>query len=252
MNDVGASWVVTGGIAGLSVLMLAAWPVLAWRAVEPPRRRAQVGRLVAGLAAWAVGWAALAASGVLAQIDRRPPPFALLPPLLVAGAVVVLRSPLGAALARGTPTWLLIGLQGFRLPLELVMHQAAKEGVMPPQMTFGVMGESPGLNYDVVTGALAVLLGLAFFRREVPRAVALGWNLLGLVLLVNVMAVGVASTPLFARFGTDAAHLNTWVLHAPFVWLPAVLVGSALLGHLLVFRKLLGGALAPAPLETSG
>jgi hypothetical protein len=31
---------------------------------------------------------------------------------------------------------------------------------------------------------------------------------------------------------------NVWVTRPPFVWLPAVLVLAALLGHLVLFRRL--------------
>ena len=38
-------------------------------------------------------------------------------------------------------------------------------------------------------------------------------------------------------FGPE--RLNTWVAYAPFVWLPAVMVVCALIGHLVIWRKLL-------------
>jgi hypothetical protein len=34
---------------------------------------------------------------------------------------------------------------------------------------------------------------------------------------------------------------NIWVTQAPWVWLPAVMVLAALLGHVLVFRRLARG-----------
>jgi hypothetical protein len=36
--------------------------------------------------------------------------------------------------------------------------------------------------------------------------------------------------------------VDPFVAHFPFVWLPAFLVQAALLGHLLVFRRLARGA----------
>ena len=42
--------------------------------------------------------------------------------------------------------------------------------------------------------------------------------------------------PMFHRFGMD--RLNVWVADPPFVWLPTVMVLTALAGHLLMFRKL--------------
>ena len=69
-----------------------------------------------------------------------------------------------------------------------------------------------------------------------PRWVVAGWNVLGLALLANIVGIAIASTPLFRAFGDD--RLNTFVAYPPFVWLPAVLVTGALMGHILVWRKL--------------
>ncbi len=63
---------------------------------------------------------------------------------------------------------------------------------------------------------------------------------MGLLLLANIVVVSVMSTPLFAKFDSEPEKLNTWVLHAPFIWLPAVLVGSALLGYELIFQRVGG------------
>ena len=40
----------------------------------------------------------------------------------------------------------LVGVQAFRLPLELLMHRAGGLGIMPPELSYG------GYNYDIVTG----------------------------------------------------------------------------------------------------
>jgi hypothetical protein len=49
----------------------------------------------------------------------------------------------------------------------------------------------------------------------------------------------VASTPIIHAFGTQPHQLNTWVAHPPHVWLPTVMVVSALCGHILLTRRLL-------------
>ncbi len=238
-----ASTVVTAGIVLLSLALLVAWPVLLHRAAAAePDRRALVAWLAGGLAFWSVLWLAVARAGLLADATSRPPPFVVLPVSMVLGVVWLFRSRVGVLLARSTPMVVLVALQSFRLPLELVMHRAATEGVMPVQMTFGVLHGALGRNYDLVTGATALLLAVALRERPMPRALVLAWNVLGTALLVNVVTVAIASTPVVAAFGTAPSELNTWVLYPPFVWLPAVLVPSALLGHLLVFRKLRDGA----------
>jgi hypothetical protein len=196
---------------------------------------------VAGAAAAALGWLAgawaLAASGLLARWDVRPPPF-LVFLVVVLGLVVALAvSPLGTRLVAGLPLAALVGAQSFRFPLELLMHRAASEGVMPPQMSYA------GRNFDIVTGAVAAVLAGLLARGLVPRWTAAAWNTGGALLLANVLGIAIVSTPPFGWFG--AGRLNTWVAFPPFVWLPGAMVLVAALGHLLVWRKLRLGSTFP-------
>jgi hypothetical protein len=63
------------------------------------------------------------------------------------------------------------------------------------------------------------------------------WNWMGFGLLLNVMIIANLSTPSpFRLFMNEPA--NVWVTQAPFVWLPAVMVLLALLGHVVLFRRL--------------
>jgi len=184
----------------------------------------------AAVLAWLLLTALVAGSGILRRFDVFPPPFAGLVLAVVALGITVGSSPLGGRLVRGLPLWILVGSQVFRFPLELLMHQAYAEGVMPVQMSYS------GRNFDIVTGITAGLLGWWLARGDLPRRVVMAWNILGFALLLNVVTVAIVSTPVFRWFGDD--HLNTFVTSPPFVWLPAVLVLAALVGHLLVWRKL--------------
>lgn len=174
--------------------------------------------------------ALLATSGALLVFDRKPPPFMLMMLALLIATAVLAFSSIGTRLARQVPLALLVGAQGFRLPLELVMHQAASEGVMPVQMSYS------GHNFDIVTGGTALLMALLIATDRAPRGLVLAWNLMGLGLLINIVTIAIISTPLFAAYGPE--QLNTWVADFPYVWLPGVLVPAALLGHLLIFRRL--------------
>ena len=230
-----ASGVVISGFI-LLPLVVAAGFVLAceWAGrrlgEEGGARRRRVVRVGVAVLVWLLLTALLAASGVLRRFDLTPPPFAWLVLAVTIIGIVVPLSPLGTVLVRGLPLWVLVGSQVFRFPLELVMHRAYLEGVMPVQMSYS------GRNFDIVTGITAGVLGLWLARRPVPRWVVAGWNLLGFVLLVNVVAVAIVSTPAFGWFGPE--RFSTFVTYFPFVWLPAVLVLAALMGHILVSRSL--------------
>lgn len=170
----------------------------------------------------------LASAGILHQWENRPPPFMVMMAVLFALTLWLGVSQTGAKIAATTPLHWLIATQIFRFPLELVMHRAAMEGMMPVQMSYS------GSNFDIVTGITAIAAALLVQRGIAVRAVALGWNILGLALLANIVQIAVRSTPVFRAYGED--RLNTWIANPPYMWLPGVLVPIALLGHILIFR----------------
>jgi len=205
---------------------------VAWRRSGATRGTSTRAAIVCGAAAliWmSITWAA-AESGILRNWDQTPPPFAFLVLAIVGLAAAIAWSPLGLRLARFIPLWILVAVQAFRLPLELAMHEIYERGIMPEQMSYS------GLNFDIVTGATAIIVSAIVRSGRGGRRLVATWNVLGLLLLINIVTIAILATPRFRYFG-DAA-LNTWVMDAPFVWLPAVMVLAALAGHLLIFRAL--------------
>ena len=137
-------------------------------------------------------------------------------------------SPVGRWLAAGVPIGCLVGFQAFRLPLELILHAWAQGGVIPKTMTWS------GSNWDIVSGVAALTLAPLASRQ---RWAAWTANLIGLVLLANVMRVAVLSMPLpFAWPVTPPLQLP---FHLPFVWILPICVGGALFGHVVLTRALL-------------
>lgn len=217
----------------IALVLALVWGVMAsWRRAgmsEASARRAGGLALAASVAWMAVTWI-VAASGIFANFESTPPPFAFLVLGVIVLAVVVSFSPVGTRLSRYVPLWILVAAQGFRLPLELAMHGMYERGVMPIQMSYS------GRNFDILTGASAfAVAAVVRSGRGGKRLVAI-WNVAGLALLINVVVVAILGTPRFQYFGAD--HLNVWVTRPPYVWLPAVMVLGALAGHLLIFRAL--------------
>jgi hypothetical protein len=182
----------------------------------------------------------LAMDGVLAQFDSPPPLFLPVTAASIALWVGVASSRVGQALG-ALPLAALIGFHAFRLPLELLMHTAAGAGVMPAQMSFS------GWNFDIVTGATAVLVAPLAAFGLLPKRLLLAWNALGSVLLLVIVAVAIASAPPLLAFGAEPEHANTWVAYAPFIWLPTVLVAAAAAGHVVLWRRLLRADAAASP-----
>jgi hypothetical protein len=213
-------------------VLLAAGTAAAWvRSGQPwPRaRRATLVTIVVTVMWMEATWMA-AANGVLREWNRTPPPFALLVLAIIAIAAAIAFSPYGRRLAATLPVWILVLVQCFRFPLELAMHGMYERGVMPVQMSYS------GRNFDIVTGMTALIVARFAASGRAGRRLVLAWNVLGLMLLTNVVTVAILGTPKFAYFGTE--RLNVWVTYPPYVWLPAVMVLAALAGHLLIFRAL--------------
>ena len=188
-------------------------------------------RAAAFAALGATGWMSAtwiaAQSGLLRRWDHVPPPFGLLVLAIVLLAFLLAFTTPGRRLAQFVPLWALVAVQAFRLPLELAMHQLSDRGIMPPQMTY------TGRNFDILTGVSAVIVAVVAARGR-GRVLVTAWNVIGLALLMNVVAIAILSTPTFRYFGED--RLNVFVTSTPYVWLPAVMVLAALAGHLMIFR----------------
>ena len=229
------------GIPGIALGLLVLLPVgvtRAERALGTPlplaRRRvawaATGGALFAGLIALA------ALSGWLARFDLRPPPMVLWFMAVLGTATVAALGPFGKRVAAGLPFGALITFQAFRLPLELVMHQAAEDGLMPTVMSF------EGYNFDILSGLGAAVVGPLAWLGKAPRWLLVAWNALGMALLFAIALIATLASPVIRAFGDD--QLNVWVTRFPYCWM-AVMVAAALFGHLLVARKLLaqGGSI---------
>jgi hypothetical protein len=177
--------------------------------------------------------ATVAIMGIFAKVDAAPPLFQVFTATIITLVFALGMSRFGGDVAANTSFGKLVVLQAFRLPLEVMMYTAAVNAIMPMEFSFA------GYNFDIVTGAGAILLGVALLRnKSVPRWALVAWNAWGIACLLVIVALAIATSPKVAAFGTDLSKINTWVLFFPYAWLPTVLVSVAVLGHTLVSRKL--------------
>jgi hypothetical protein len=92
-----------------------------------------------------------------------------------------------------------------------------------------------GTNFDILPGISALLL--CPFAGRLDARTLQAWNLSMAAILVLTVATAMLATPSpFRQIG--GAPANVWVACFPFVWLPSVLVTSAWLGHVVLFRRL--------------
>jgi len=247
MEPAAPSSLTTNLFAALCIAMVALWggaDSLADEVREPrPGFWPRVLLRACGLVAYIAGPLLLARWGVL---DRwtMPPPALVMIGLVTATTVYLAFSPYGARFAGRIPLVWLVGFQVFRIPVELLLHRLYEEGVIPVQMTYS------GLNFDIVAGITAGLVAIVLATGRKARGLVWAWNVLGLLLLGNIVVIAALSTPApFRTFMNEPA--NRLIAMSPFVWLPTILVQAALFGHLVVFRALLAPAPATSPARSA-
>jgi hypothetical protein len=142
--------------------------------------------------------------------------------LLIAVYFVFFRKSFIAKLSRPMLTILSV----VRFPVELVLHWLHEGGQVPQIMTF------EGWNFDILSGISApIIYWLAFRKGGTNRPLLIGWNLLALGLLTNIITIAVLSFkgPM-QRLAFDQP--NVGVTYLPFIWLPAIVVPIVLFAHL--------------------
>lgn len=128
-------------------------------------------------------------------------------------------------------TWLHI----VRIPVELVILWLSLEQLMPESMSF------EGRNFDIFSGITAPIIAYWGLRKgKIGKGGLLAWNVLCLMLVLQVVVTGVFSAPSpFQQLDFDQP--NVGVLYFPYVWLPGIIVPMVIFGHLAAIRRLVRG-----------
>jgi len=188
-------------------------------------------RALAAVVAWAALLGGLAVAGFFANYTAVPPriPLSMLVPLAVIFVIVFSRG--GRELLQVMPPHWPIYAQSMRIGVELMILLAVVNKMMPVQLSF------EGRNFDILTGLLAIPVGyFVFVVKRWPTWVAVGYHIMGIGLLVNVLAVSFLSMPTPLRvFHNEPA--NTLITQFPFIYLPGMLVPLAFTLHLVSLRQ---------------
>lgn len=192
-----------------------------------------------------IGWlllqGALAYLGFYQNADSVLQPLAIMvgPPLLFILLLLIL--PAGRRFMNSLNPMRLTNLHLVRLPVEIVLYWLLLQKLVPEAMTL------EGRNFDILFAISALPVAYFGYReKSLPAWMLILWNIIGLVMLANVVVIAILSAPQsFQEFGMEQP--NVAVFYFPFVWLPAVVVPLVLLSHLALVRDLV---LPPASPDT--
>lgn len=175
----------------------------------------------------------LSVKGFFADFSKLPPrpALAILIPLPV--VLIIAFSKSGTKLLKSIPPQRLVFIQSFRIFVELLIWFAFLANKLPVQMTFA------GRNYDVLTGILALPVAYVLLKKlNFSKTIAIAFNVLGILLLLNILIIAVLSMPTSLRYFMNEPSSGI-VATFPFLLLPGVLVPIAYSFHIFSLRQLL-------------
>lgn len=185
-----------------------------------------LGKMVSILVIWNSVTSLIVLSGL---IEKSFIPYGIILFLMInISAFVFALRPIGQSL-QNLPVWILILFQGFRFPLELIMHSWSETQTMPSTMSWN------GQNFDILTGLFALLALVPILRNS--KLFHWAFNIFGIAMLMNVFRVVLMSSPL--PFAWPLENPVQLIAHFPYHMIATVCVWSALIGHILLTKKLL-------------
>src|SRR6478736_4813548 len=139
---------------------------------------------------WLVLQTVLAEKGFYIKSSGIPPRLAaaVLPPVLF--ILICFLTPAGRRYMDTLNPRILTLLHVVRIPVELILYTLMIHHLVPIIMTF------EGRNFDIISGISApVIAYVGYNKRRLSKTVLLIWNLVCLLLLVNVVYYGILSAP---------------------------------------------------------
>ncbi|WP_158799663.1 hypothetical protein [Pedobacter sp. L105] len=189
--------------------------------------------LITLITIWLLLQSVVSLSGFYTVTTGSPPRFALLllPPIFLIATLFFTKK--GKVFIDPLDIKMLTLLHVVRIPVELTLYWLFLHKTVPLVMTF------EGRNFDIFCGITAPFVYyFGYVKNSLQRGVLIGWNILCLLLLGNIVITALLSAPFsFQQFGFDQPSIA--LFYFPFIWLPSCIVPIALFAHLATLRKLL-------------
>lgn len=192
---------------------------------------------------WLMLQAVIAHAGFYTVINKMPPRFTLviLPPILFISGLFISKT--GRKFIDRLQLKILTLLHIVRVPVELTLLMLYLHGFVPREMTF------EGRNFDIISGLTAPFIYyFGFVKKLFNWKILLAWNIICLILLINIVSTAVLSAPFpFQQLAFNQP--NVALLYFPFVWLPGFIVPVVLFSQLVAIRELITKKQLTTPLH---
>jgi len=189
--------------------------------------------LIFTLILWLIVQAVLSLNDFYLITTGVPPRFALslMPPVLLILILFITKK--GREFLGSFNAKTLTLLHIVRIPVELTLYWLFLQTAVPEIMTF------EGRNFDILCGLTAPLVYyFGYIKKVLSRGVLLTWNIICLLLLINIVATAILSAPFaFQKFAFEQPNIA--LLYFPYVWLPSFVVPCVLLAHIVSIRRVI-------------
>jgi hypothetical protein len=228
--------VVQFGFIALTLIFLGWFLILVYRSA----RRIGLSEKDIMKTAWGLGiglivWLAVLSiggiSGFFGDFTAMPPRMLIVVLIPLITIIWIITRPATQALITGIPPAQILYMQSFRIVVELLLWMLFLQNLLPERMTF------EGSNWDIIAGVTGPVVGFLFSRNHLSPHFVKVWNVVGLLLLINIVTIAILSAPLPIRvFMDDPA--NTIVMTFPAIWLPGFLVPLAYTLHIISWKQM--------------
>jgi hypothetical protein len=184
---------------------------------------------------WIILQSVLSLNGVFYSNTNLLPPrivlLGILPMLLL--FIILFNTKNGKQFIDSLPLFHITLINCVRIPVEIVLYWLFIHQLVPQIMTF------EGLNFDILAGISAPIIAyLGFISLKLNRNLFLIWNIISLVLLLNIVILAILSVPSpFQQISFDQPNIA--ILYFPFSLLPTFVVPVVIFGHLASIRQLI-------------
>ena len=222
-----------GYLAGVSIVIAA---------LTARYLRERLRALLIGLPLWLLYVGLLSYSGVVSNTALRPPGIVYVAfPAVLFVLLVFALSGAGARIASAFPFWVIIGMQTFRIGVELLLHRLWVDGLAPRMVTY------QGGNIDILIGLSAPLSAWISTRGRRGERLALGWNVVGLLTLANAITLSALTAPGLNFIHSEVPDIAIGAF--PFTYIAGFFAPLAMALHALSIRGLRAGLRSTRPLR---
>jgi hypothetical protein len=188
-----------------------------------------------GLSLWLAIQIILSLNNVYsANLNAFPPKillFGILPAFLM--ILLLITTSKGRQFVDSLPLKYLTNLHIIRIPVELVLYWLFINKAVPELMTF------EGRNFDILSGITApIIIYFGFVKSKINKKLILVWNIICLLLLINIVIIAFLSTPTpVQQFAFNQPNIA--IFYFPFSLLPTFIVPIVFAAHLISIRQIL-------------